>query len=601
MRCFPQPSRLPLTCEGNRFELLQSPSPSPSPRFDVAVTARSAHPYPRRHRYSRGTREAKRRRDARRNRRKLLAAQELDAQLSRNIDETHTSANIYRPPLRLPAPTPQPQRPTIEHPQPARVPPTPPQLPSLDFGRLDLLRDFPQLARFLPNPSPPPPIFMPQVPSWCPTLPAITGKRSSADDLPLFFDLSSLPEPFQTPGATAQCHDLQLWRPKVSPQPPKQSRFFPPRPTSPRADVKLPSTSCALHKSDAGVQVDLPPPTQRQPTTPVENKHETSQNFNHTPKDDAEASAANLWSILTSNEATQKEAGTDPYIESFGLHHAGPPRSGSPRVFDTRMEAIGMPAELESTEVPYVHANSLTGQGNERAEYPGRVVEEHRTVVCDTPWPATPMEDMYPGLNEMVVDHAFNERDERRYWDAWEALYDLPPLPASPVELEAAVPDAFSGTEADDKAAEETDHAQASVGETSSHHFEHSDDHFTSEHGLFNHDLSVPSAGQDFIDVASFLELGHVPNCWCRPCQDMSDFNLDDDLPELLNPADEEWTVCSSASDTRSPSSCSAWEWEWGTMVSDEDEIVDAGSAGKEDGEDRARWMSPSVKAHGAW
>ena len=105
-------------------------------------------------------------------------------------------------------------------------------------------------------------------------------------------------------------------------------------------------------------------------------------------------------------------------------------------MFDTRMEAIGMPAELDNTEVPYVHANSLTGQGNERAEYPQREVKEHRTVIYDDAWKPTKTEEWYAGLNEMVVDQEFDDEnqaasmnhmvvdhdvyndDEEWYWDA---------------------------------------------------------------------------------------------------------------------------------------------------------------------------------------
>lgn len=78
-----------------------------------------------------------------------------------------------------------------------------------------------------------------------------------------------------------------------------------------------------------------------------------------------------------------------------------------------------MPTELDSTEVPYVHANALTGQGNERAEHPQREVEEHRTVICDSPLSMTfNSEELNVGLNELVVDHDVSEADEQRYWDA---------------------------------------------------------------------------------------------------------------------------------------------------------------------------------------
>ena len=136
----------------------------------------------------------------------------------------------------------------------------------------------------------------------------------------------------------------------------------------------------------------------------------------------------------------------------------------------------------------------------------------------------------------------------------------------------------------------------------SGHRHENSDAHFQSEQDLFTPVASpTPDAGQDFIDVASFLEMGHVPNCWCRPCQDMYDNG--EDMPELINPSEDEWMVCSSATGGRSPSAYSAWEWEWGTLVDDESDFggvpckVDDQRNGSEDW----RCSSPSVKAHGAW
>ena len=147
-----------------------------------------------------------------------------------------------------------------------------------------------------------------------------------------------------------------------------------------------------------------------------------------TPDERAKASAANLWSILTSKDDTYKE--TAPCIDNFASKHPqdrlSAPfgmfdiRMGAIGMFDTRMDAIGMPAELESKDVPYVHANSLTGHGNERAEYHERDHEEHRTVICDVPIACTPKDGMYPGLNEMVVDHDIyaEQDDERHYWDA---------------------------------------------------------------------------------------------------------------------------------------------------------------------------------------
>lgn len=307
------------------------------------------------------------------------------------------------------------------------MPQTPPQLPYPNFGGLDWLCDFPQLSGLSPACSPtPPPSYSPRVPNWCPHIPSIFNKKNSNDSLPLFFDFSSLPEQFQSPKPASKCQEVQLWQPKASPQPAKQSRFFPPRPSSPKPEVKLPVTACTLHKNDKGVQVDLPPrpDDHSEPArcaelpdkaAPTEQAHAT------------EASAANLWRILTSKDDAYKEVVADPYTTSFATRHPQDPLSHPHGIFDTRMEAIGMPTELDNTEIPYFHANSLTGHGNERASYPQREVEEHRTVIYDSPMAMTPQEEMFVGLNEMVVDPDFGRsgacdggasEEERRHWDA---------------------------------------------------------------------------------------------------------------------------------------------------------------------------------------
>lgn len=98
---------------------------------------------------------------------------------------------------------------------------------------------------------------------------------------------------------------------------------------------------------------------------------------------------------------------------------------------------------------------------------------------------------------------------------------------------------------------------------------EHSDAQFESEQDIFSRStplLDEQGADHDFIDVASFLEMDHVPDCWCRPCQ--ATYRLMDD-------GDDDWTICSSsAAGARSPSTCSAWESEWGTLVDDASDLV---------------------------
>jgi len=122
--------------QGNRFSVLaMTPPLSAKPpsflrEFPVATSRRT--------RNSRGTKEAKKRRDMRRNRRKL-AAQLLDQQISQAVEETLTKANF---PL-----SPHPPRKVLLAPaaihsddallsQPAHLPPTPPELPMPEFSDL---------------------------------------------------------------------------------------------------------------------------------------------------------------------------------------------------------------------------------------------------------------------------------------------------------------------------------------------------------------------------------------------------------------------------------------------------------------------------------
>ena len=234
----------------------------------------------------------------------------------------------------------------------------------------------------------------------------------------MFFDLSRLPERLSSPAAPPKCQEIQLWQPKIVPQPKKVSRFFPPRSSSPKLSVKLPSTACTLHKCDKGTQVDLPIKPSKIPR-PVERVAEVTEDVRSENHDQIEASAANLWRILTTKDEKPDSFVSDPYAQLRASKYFLRPPTPEHRVYDTRMESIGAPVELDSTEVPYVHANSLTGEGNERASYTQRVIEDHTTVIYTSPINVTPPADeMLEGLNEMVVDHDMYHVEEKRYHDA---------------------------------------------------------------------------------------------------------------------------------------------------------------------------------------
>ena len=180
------------------------------------------------------------------------------------------------------------------------------------------------------------------------------------------------------------------------------------------------------------------------------------------------------------------------------------------------------------------------------------------------------------------------------------------------MELGTETPDTFfvdSVFDDDDSAIEaQPADPEASAETHGSHQQEPSDAHFQSEQSLFtpSQPPSSPTAntGHDFINVASFLELGHVPDCWCKPCQDMyqdSDFGL----PEPANHEsdDEGWMFCGNMGDgERSPGVCEAWEWDWGRLVGDSSEFADQWFVEEKLERESGEWcLSPSAKAHGAW
>ena len=182
------------------------------------------------------------------------------------------------------------------------------------------------------------------------------------DEYPLFFDLSKLPEP-KAVGANG-CREMQLWQPKRSPQLRKQSCFFPPPPPSrSKTPVELPGTACTLHATDAGPKsvaaIDTQPPLDLPTKTPLLS----------TPcNEGADYTAANLWHILNSPANTNYKYDED--LNTFTYHPISDIFAAPYGTYDHRLEAVGMPVELEDTGIdlplPFVHANCLTGVANAR-------------------------------------------------------------------------------------------------------------------------------------------------------------------------------------------------------------------------------------------
>ncbi|KAK3724166.1 hypothetical protein LTR37_001290 [Vermiconidia calcicola] len=552
----------------NRFDVLRSPPPDPKPNRDYNVAS-----YVRRSRHNRGSREAKRRRDARRNQRKYHGAQMLDEQLSRDIDKTLTQANIRRLlPQQL-----------FHSTRPIHVPPTPPQLPYLNFGGLDLMDDLLPLTPRKDISRPHTPVSPPlTIPSWCPPLPSLVNGNPNWSEYPIFFDLSSLPEPKGPLRGNNECHDLQSWRPKASPQPRKQSRFFPPL-SAPKPSVRLPRARSKLHAADAGPE-DVGIAKPKSLAESIEHVVKAAESAAKIRKDEeATSSAANLWRILTSPEQPARSSGKAPYINSSAYQPTDCVAAMRYGTYDHWLESVGMPFELDNTEIPFAHRNSLIGHANERGSEP-TPVSEGDVIVFESPKAKAPVQEMIYGINELVVD----SYDEGEYTDALLAHLNLPPLPPSPelILSESVV----TGGKTHDNSLH-----NASVVENE---LSMSDAHFNSEQALF--ELTSPEclkgADQDIIDVATFLTMGHSDNCWCNDCGEP---------PELVSPnewiEDDEWMVYSSDEEVRSPSVVSDWEWDWGTVGGAEEKEAAWYSWSSQPGWDDMHSYKPSSVAHTAW
>lgn len=557
------------------------------------------YPYYPRARHGRGSKEAKRRRDARRNRRKLQAVQALDAQLCRDVEKTLSQARISPPRnSNLPTPVPVQSPVSIPVPSPAHVTQTQPQLPYFNFGGLDLIGDCPQL---IPSKVDSgywsPSLLTPTFPSWCPELPSFSsfssGKNTKWSEFPLFFDLSKLPEPTYSPKWDSTGRELQLWRPQPTPPPlpKKQSRFFQST-GSPKPTVKLPPTACKLHADDDGIDER----TQPKPKTVAESLDQVVRAAETARKlkcEQSDKNAANLWEILTSDEYLIRGDDNDLYpcdlshqpLDDLYLAPCG--------VYDHRLESVGMPYELDDTEIPYVHSNSLTGHANERGSEKFPTSEEDVTLF-EAPTNLACIEDFLGGLNEMVMDPYTDEG----YTDALLAVLNLPPLPTSP-DLEDTAPLTTDPRRIDSFMV--ADRGTQTELDTS-------DAHFKSEQALFHPQSFTPrTPDEDLVDVATFLKMGHAGNCWCNDCGEPPAILSNERFAEdngwmVYSPVDEQtwpsWSVPTTPDDG---SVSSAWEWEWGTIVHDEKQKVESALPPYTPSWDKALPCQQSCLAHGAW
>lgn len=285
------------------------------------------------------------------------------------------------------------------------------------------------------------------------------------------------------------------------------------------------------------------------------------------------AYAANLWGLLASADVEVRDSQDDSYLKSFTFIPRREIVAAPYGHFDHRLESVGMPVELDSIEIPFVHNNSLTGFANEQDTYNPVAFGHDTPLLGPTAHPISlpPLE-----LNELLVDQFHESEDGPELLD----LSALPPLPPTPPP-ESALPVLRSYIPAthDDEWQEEN--------ESSLH----------SRPSYSIQDISPPQSpvlwpvDDDIVDVAIFLAKGHSLDCWCMFCQEP---------PELIDAEswinDDEWSTASTGEASQAPSVCSAWESEWGTFVDvatwEEEEWTFEG-----DVSDR----KPSSVAHGPW
>jgi len=197
--------------------------------------------------------------------------------------------------------------------------------------------------------------------------------------------------------------------------------------------------------------------------------------------------------------------------------------------------------ELDNTEIPFVHANSLTGHANERGS-DAVLTDEPEVFVFDTPAGVAPLEWSSFGLNELMVDHEYD-------------VEALPPLPSSPspVEFETVsvitTPPCEESNVFDDEPPVPASDAQYNIGMA-----------------LFDlESAAFPADEEDLVDVTTFLAMGHGNSCWCKDCEEES--------PELMDYEqsidDEDWIDDSSDETVVSPSGDSEWDWDYETPTSE--------------------------------
>ena len=501
-----------------------------------------------------------------------------------------------------------------------------------EFSDFDL-RAFPSFPDFTPlslrTPSP-----FRTLPSWCPRIPSLTLGDIWRDSLPTFHDLSGLPEPVEASSAMKRssselCRDVQVWRPIGSILGREQSKFFPSIKASTTneqndntARVKLPQFGCCLHRSEredhdtrsSDCVASYPPPTyslMEEVATALPGHHaslsselirEDSGYLPHTPQhlrdkneDPASASIPRLDCVVADGSP------------AFDLRHIFPWKNPQgPTVSKTWLSSDNLetlsrhaspeyctaqpPYELEGHEVelPYVHANSLTGYSNESEDtvvhFRNRELPDFADSTIGLPVIRLDYDNV--GMNELVVDRdMFGPAD-----------LDV----AAGVPLPVSLPITPPATPPSQSIQDIVSLTPVNYGRLEAEH-RHSDAHFYSEQALFTQSPMQAAQSTDLpqnqhrsgsIDIADFLKLGHAKQCWCDHCDikscdpsmgqndvqwassptltDQTCVNNDSTLSLVLNPSESNFE---SDSESEAPELLDLFDYDRSPAASESDRI----------------------------
>ena len=245
--------------------------------------------------------------------------------------------------------------------------------------------------------------------------------------------------------------------------------------------------------------------------------------------------------------------------------------------------ACESPAELDSTEVPYVQSNTLAGCANEIAELAD---DANRRPMIDSAVCLSTVADVNVADFDSPLSDPFFE--QMLYADhALTAVAMLPTPPLTPPS--GSLSDLAEILPIDCVA----DNSDATMTEA--------DAHYQSEQELFElpaTSVLVSSPKASVMDIATFLKLGHPRDCWCGYCEEEFQVVSEDSEIERLEAEsphhdddDDDWSWYSEVEDDRhtSPELEAA-----ATVISEEEKEVAAHPCASAPGSDTVFPKLPS-------